>query len=493
MASSFSFQGVTSGLQTDALVNAIIQQEGQPLQRLKDKQALNDKRTAALTAMKTAMSALNTSLATLQDTGFDSRTVTNSDANATYASATASGAAVGNYDLTVTQVATRATLSSTLVGGVATNLALANGNAAPVFSTGTGASFALQGPDGAIKVVNLTSANNTLNGLRDAINASGGGVTATIVNSGKGDKPYQLVLAAKDTGTGTGGGRVTIADVTANDGVTAPNNLGISAAQVDSLMLPTAFTLAGGLQSAVAAQDALFTVNGIALTRKTNLVTDAVDGITFTLKKGAADPANPAPTATTLTVSQSKTAATSAMQDVVSKYNAFMKIYKDASVSTKNDDGSVNPGALAQDQTARTLVSQVRTALMGTPTGLSAGAAFKNPAELGLKTNADGTLSLDTKVFSDALDKDPGAAKQVGQGMGHAVQDLYSNVSTYSTGILNRTLKNITDQNLALTRQIDAGQVRLDKRQATLKAQFAKMETTLSQMQSAGSSLSSMV
>lgn len=405
MAPPISFQGLSTGLQTDQLVNAILQQEGLPLQRLQDRQTHNNKRLAALQSIKSNMTALSTSLATLGSTSFDARTVTSTDTNGTYVTATASGAVAGSYDLKVTQVATKGRISPTLVGGVPSNLAVVDPLATPVF-TGASASFAVQGTDGVIKTLTLNGSNNSLYGLRDAINALGNadpavpgskglGVVATVVNTGSGAKPYQLVLTAKDTGTGTTGGKVTISDVT----VGAPvNTIGIAAGTVDNMTTPT--TITGGLTSSGTdlAQDALFTVNGIQLTRKTNVVTDAVDGVTFTLKLGGQT------TPTTFTVALDKGAVTSAMQDVLSKFNAVLKTYKDASGTG---------GALANDPSVRGFISRVRSALAGSPAGLPASSAFTSTADLGIKTGRDGSLSLDVTAFQAALDKDPAAAKRI--------------------------------------------------------------------------------
>lgn len=405
MASPISFQGLSTGLQTDQLVNAILQQEAQPLQRLQNKQTRNNQRVAAFQTLKTNMTALSTSLASLGGTSFNARTVSSTDSNNTHVSASASGGAAGSYDLKVSQVATKGRISPTLVGGVPSNLAVADPLATPVFSGGS-ASFAIQGTDGVIKTLTLDGTNNTLYGLRDAINALGAadpnvvgskglGVVATVVNTGTGANPYQLVLTAKDTGTGTTGGVVTIADVTAGGAV---NALGIGAGTVDSMATPT--TLTGGLASGAAdvAKDALFSVNGIELTRKSNIVTDAVDGVTFTLKQGGQT------TATTLTVALDKSGITSAMQDVISKFNTLVKTYKDASAFN---------GALSNDSSARSLIAQVRAALSGVPKGMPASSPFSSAADLGIKTNRDGSLSLDVTVFQAALDKDSAAARRV--------------------------------------------------------------------------------
>jgi len=567
MASSLSFQGITSGLQTDALIQAIIERDGLPVQRLKDKQALNTQRSAALNSMRLSMSSLSVSMAALYDK-MNARTVASTDSNSTYVTASATGSVAGSYDVKVTNVATKGQLGPVMSGADPTTLAVADPNAAIL--TSTNGSFAVQGTDGVVKAFKLT--NNSLNGLRDAINASGAGVTATVVNSGSGANPYQLILTAKDTGTGTTGGVVRLAAIKNEDAGTTDTtvvaSLGIAAGTITGTIASPG-TLSGGLASAGSgiAQDAVFSVNGVQLTRKTNVVKDAVDGVTFTLRKG--DGTN----ATTLTVAQDKTAATAGMQDLLTKYNALLKVYKDAAASTKESDGSITPGALTGDSTARSVMNQVRAALGGAADGLSASAPYKSGAELGIKTNVDGTLSLDVTAFQAALDKDPDAVKRVfsfsgtstngnvsfasgttatktgavdfdltygaggaisgsltyngvtysglsgtngtltgptgspleglnltvtgsgtgtltlSRGVGQKLQDLISDLTSYG-GTIETTRTSIDEQNKSLTARIDSGQVLLDKRKAALKAQFDKMESTLSQMRAASSSLS---
>ena len=405
MASAISFQGLATGLQTDSLVNAILAQEGKGLAAFQARQTRNKTRTSALTSMKSAMTTLSVSLAALQDK-FNARTVTSTDTTGTYVTATASGATTGNYDLTVSTVATKGRISPTLSGGVPTNLAVAD-PAAAIFSSAK-ASFAVRGTDGVIKAFEL--ANNSLNGLRDAINASGAGVTASVVNTGTGTTPYQLVITAKETGTGTTAGVVTLAAIDNADlsTTTVDPALGITAGVLTgTFAAPTG--LSGGLQSGAAetAKDAVFSINGIQLTRKSNVVTDAAEGVTFTLKQGNQTGS------TTLTVAQDKATATNGMQDIITKFNALLKIYKDASAATKDTDGSVIQGALSNDATSRTIISQVRAALTGASAGLPGTATYQTPASLGVKTLSDGTLSLDTTVFQAALEKDPAAAKRL--------------------------------------------------------------------------------
>ena len=392
-----SFQGLTTGLQTDALVKAIIAQEGRSVQAMHDRQDRNKLRTTTLQSFRASMNTLSVGLAAIQDK-FNARTVTSSDTTNAYVSATATGSGMGNFELSVASVATKARISSTM----AQNLAVADPLAA-IF-TGPEASFAVKGTDGLVKTFSL--ANNSLNGLRDAINASGAAVQASVINTGSGTKPYQLVVTAKDTGTGITGGLITLAAI---------NNVGGSATTVDPALAITTGTLTGtfaaptdlsGGVASIAAKDSVFTLDGITLTRKSNVVTDAVKGITFTLKQGGQA------TSTVLTVGVDKAAAVTGMQDVITKFNALTKIYKDAATSTRDTNGTILPGVLSNDPTARSLLAQLKSALTGASAGMPAG-VISAPASLGVRTMADGTLSLDTQAFQTAYEKDPNAVMRL--------------------------------------------------------------------------------
>ncbi|HEY3399496.1 MAG TPA: flagellar filament capping protein FliD [Geothrix sp.] len=437
--SAVSFQGLSTGLQTDALVNAILAQEGKSVEALQARQTRNIAKTTALNAMKSSMNSLSISLAALQDK-FNARTVTSTDSNNTNVTATATGAAAGSYDLTVATVATKGRISSTMVGGVPQNLAVAD-PAAAIFSSGK-ASFAVRGTDGVLKTFELT--NNSLNGLRDAINASGAGVSAAVINTGAGANPYQLVVTAKDTGTGTTGGVVTLAAI-ANEDATATTvdpALGITSGTIAGpFSAPSDLT--GGLQSGASetAKDAVFTLNGIQLTRKTNVVTDAADGVTFTLKQGGQTGT------TTLTVAQDKATAAAGMQDVITKFNALLKVYKDASTSTKDSNGTILPAALAGDASSRAIISQIRSTLTGASAGLPGTSAYSSPAGLGVYTLADGTLSLNTSTFQAAIEKDPAAAKRLFTFSGNSnngVLAFQSGGAKTATGSVGFTINSYT-------------------------------------------------
>jgi flagellar hook-associated protein 2 len=441
--SVLSFQGLSTGIQTDALVSAILAQDGIGVARMQAQETQNNAASTALSTMKSQMNSLMVSLAAVQD-AFNARTVTSTDINNTYVTATAAGADAGSYDISVTNVAAKGRISATMAGGVPQNLAVADPTA-PIF-TSANASFAVEGTDGVIKTFQLSSDNNSLNGLRDAINASGAGVTASVVNTGSGSTPYQLVVSANDTGTGATNGVVTLAAINNEDGSSSVVNsaLGITAGTLTGTFdAPTAIT--GGLTSTVSGTsgvDAVFTLDGIQFTRQSNSVSDAVDGITFNLLKGGESGT------TTLTVAQDDTAATVAMQNVITQYNTLMTTYQTASASTKNSDGSINQAPLGGNQTARGIINQIQLALTGVSAGLAGNSTYSNLASLGVTTNSDGTLSLNTLTFKNAIDKDPAAALRLFTFSGTSTNGVLSVTgggAQTATGAVGFTITKNTD------------------------------------------------
>ena len=441
-----SFQGLSTGVQTDALVSAILAQDGVGVVRMQSQEAQNNLASTALTTMQNQLNTLMVSLASVQD-AFNARTVTSTDTNNTYVTATATGAVAGSYDLSVSNIATKGRISATTVLGsdgktlVPQNLAVADPNQSILSGGSSSATFAIQGTDGVIKTVSLTSTNNSLNGLAAAINGSGAGVTASIVNTGAGANPYQLVITANSTGTGTTNGVVTLADVTNQTTVNgkavagaAANTLGITAGTTDGQTSITGLTSSS---SGVTGQNAVFTLNGIQLTRQSNSVSDAVDGVTFNLKQGGEAGT------TTLTVAQDATAATTGMQTVITNYNTLMTTYQSASTNTKNADGSINQSPLGGNQTASDLINQIQSALTGASAGLAGNSAYTNLSSLGVTTNSDGTLSLSTVTFQQAINKDPAAALRLltfsGRSSNGAVS-VTGGGSQTATGTVNFTI-----------------------------------------------------
>jgi len=473
MASAVSFQGLSTGLQTDGIVDAIITQASQPLVRLQTKQDNNTKRETLLKSLSTQLTDLKAAITNLNTSSFQGRTITNSDSTNQYVSASASGALNGTYEVSVQQLATKAQYVS--ANGLATTSTDLGGTAISGGEHDGMYKYSITDSNGKTQDIYLASAKNNLAGLRDAINGNtysstnttGLAVTASIIQTSAAGGNNKLVLTAVNSGQGTAGSTFT---VTGN----GTDGLGIGALG----------------QTSSSAKNALLTVNGISLERTSNTVSDVVDGVTFTLNSDAA------PTkSSTLTIAPDKSGITTALQTLVTKFNTLYKTYKDNSgQGMPSTDASGNtvagtPGALAGDSSLRSIIARVRSSLMSIPTGVSTDSTYKSVAELGLSTQTDGTLSLDTSKFQTALGNDITSVAQVFQKAGNTVQDYVNVVTSPGSGNIAQITSSIDFQNLNLARQITTMTAALAKKRTALQDEYARLEATVGQMQSASSSL----
>jgi flagellar hook-associated protein 2 len=222
----------------------------------------------------------------------------------------------------------------------------------------------------------IDSTNNSLQGIRDAINKGNFGVTATIVSDGSA-VPNHLVLTSSKTG----------ATSSFKIGVAATGG-GAGDADIEALL---AYDPAGvqNLKQNTAAQSTLLNVNGIPVTSTTNTVPGAIQGVTLTI--GAVGKA-------TLNVSQD----TNSVKNAV---GAFVKAYNDLNKSIKEvsgyDPDTKKGGPLLGDATVQALQSQLRKQLTVGITGLTGG--LTNLSQVGISFQKDGTLALDQAKLGKAI------------------------------------------------------------------------------------------
>ena len=476
MSSVISFSGLSTGIDTAALISAILEQESVPLTRLQTRLSTNTSKASVLSTLSTDLSALSTSMNSLISTAFESQAVTSSDSDGTHVTATAnSSATIGSYDIQVGQLATKAKQTF--------------GASSQSASVGTG-TYAIEDVDGETHTFSLDSSNDSLTGLRDAINSSGADVEAKIVDTGTKDSStrYQLVLTAKSTGMSDSGRAVfTVAQTSGS------NTLGIASGTLDSDGALTS----GGTDAATKAQDAVFWVDGLQLTRASNTVTDAVDGLTLTLKSGGQTASS---TATTLTVATDTDGITKALQDVVDKFNAVWEVYKEnaqyetttssTSTSTSGSDTTPSAGVLAGDQTIRQFLSSVRSTLISVAGGAS-GSGYTSSAQFGLKTNRDGTISLDTSALKSALGTNADSVKDVCYQVNTALQSAITKITSPGSGTIAMIRQQIESEDSALSLRIESTEARLARRKSALETEYSNLEATISSLKSASSSLSS--
>jgi flagellar hook-associated protein 2 len=457
MAGEVSFSGVGSGIDFSVIRDAILTQRSRPIALMQSKATEYTSRIDALKSLNTALATLTGAAEALtnRDLG-NGRGATTGDATIVTASAT-SAANLGSYDLNVTRLATNLTQASRSFAATTTPI-LANG--------ATGATFELRKGGVAPGVeVTIDSSNNTLAGLRDAINSKNAGVTASIIDVNGDGTGQQLVLTSKETGAS---GRVELVETSSTGTLTDLNLRGVNPPDSDFTKL-----------------DASLTINGLPITRSTNSIADAVSGLTLNLKKtGAA----------TVGVTQSA--------DIENKLRAFVNAYnaiQEISASQYKKDSKNRPtGILAGDATLRNVQQQLRESAGGEVLGN--GGAFTSFTQLGITRGDDGKLTLDSTVFNEKLKNNPDDVKAFLYGKTEADEGLFERFHTTSKGLsdsvtgsvqtaINGFESSLKSLNNTITKRTEA----ISRLRTQLIKQFSVADAAIGQLNSQTSALSNVI
>jgi flagellar hook-associated protein 2 len=357
-----------------------MQIEQQPLTDIKTKISSYNTKLSAYSTLKSGLSTFQTAVDKLATAAkFNAQSVTASDS--TTISATADGTAVnGNYNVTVSQLATSQKLASAAYSS--TTDTVGTGKLTISFGTytaaagSTPASFTANSSKTDI-VVDITSSNNTLAGIRDAINAKNASVTASIVNDGSGNR---LVVTSKDTG------EVNSLKISATDD--DGNNTdasGLSALAYDPL------ASSNNMTQMMAAKNALLNVDGMSISKPTNTISDVIQGVTLTLK-GVTSTSN------ALSVATDTDTIQSSVQSFVDAYNSLNTSMR--SLTKFVSAGSSSNGVLLGDSTVRNMMVKLKSMLSASsPTATT----YKTLSDIGVSMGTDGSLSLDSTKLQKAI------------------------------------------------------------------------------------------
>lgn len=378
-----SSPGIGSGLDVNSIVSQLMSVESQPLTQLQTKEAKLQSQLSALGQVKSALSSFQSALSGLSDVKAFQAVKASASDSAVFSASADSSAAPGSYALEVSQLAQAQKLvsagqaSSTAAIGTGTLVfdfgSISGGSLDAASGKYTGASFASNG-NGA-KSVTIDSSHASLSGIRDAINAAGIGVTASIINDGS-SAPMRLVLTDSATGAANSM-KITVS------GDAALSNL---------LSQDPASDAGQALQQTVAAQDAKFTIDGLSVSKPSNHVTDLVQGVTLDLTKTNAG------TPATLTVVRD----TASVSAAVSKFvDAFNTINQTLSAATAYNPDTKTAAVLNGDSTVRNIQVRLRS-MLGTVVQGSDG-AYSRLADIGVTLQKDGTLAADSAKLNKAL------------------------------------------------------------------------------------------
>lgn len=444
---SLSTQGIGSGLDIAGIVSKIMTIERQPWVKMGTDQVELQAQLSAYGQLKSVVSQFQTTMTELSDIAkFSAAKATSSDSKIMTATASAD-ASRGTYAIEVKRLAethrmvaatTFADTSTVKVGAVGDTMAITVGS----------------------KSFTIEIGNKTLDEIRTAINSATAntGVTASTLKDTSG---YHLTLASNATGSAN---FIDVKFHTLADPVTP---------QPDPFALATINTdrnASGGFTSADLDAE-LKIENTYTVTSSSNTVSDVISGLSLELLTAGN---------VTLNVARDDGKIQSAVQQLISSYNAVFKLTADLRTKVLKDER----GSL------QNIESQFRDALHA-KSGNSA--SFKFLAEIGVTNGANGTgLTLNTTIFQEALAKDP-------QGVAGMFADTNSGAATRFKALASGLLGIggiLPGRETSMKARIDASttaranlEFRLARKEASLNKQFNRLDALISGLNSTSSYL----
>ncbi len=435
--------GIGSGLDIAGIVQSLVAAEGQPVEtRIGLQEARAQAKLSAFGSLKSALSDLRDKLEIMKSADkFLVRKATSSDENVFTASAD-TNALPASYSLEVVQLAQAQKLTS---GAFADSDTVVGTGTLTVDVAGTSMDLVIDGT------------NNTLAGIRDAINDStdNPGVSATIVNA---DSGSYLILTADSTG--------------------AANTITVTQAGGDGGLAALEYDPPNGLNSlteTLAAQDAQVRIDGFDVMSASNTISGAIDGVTITVTEDSGGSSEQ------LTVENDETAARALVGDFVESYNALITTLDSL---TDYDAEAELAAPLLGDATIRGIRDQIRRELSTAVSDIDAD--FSTLTEVGIETQLDGTLTIDDDALSAVLADNFvkfGQLFSTTDGFGVRLFDLADGFLD-SDGIIETRTKGLETQIDGLADERESLNERLASLETRLLRQFNALDSLLAQLSS---------
>ena len=462
--------GIGSGADLNSLVTQLVAVERQPLQQMRSAASGLQTQVSSYGKLSSLLSGLQSSANKLSNSALWSQSSARSSDDAAVGVVGGSGAAAGNYSVSVSKLAS----NQTVVAATALSSATAAvGSGTMTLELGEWEQEPLQFVPHVGR--NSTTVNvepeDTLTTLRDKINASGGGVTAALVTDSTG---VRLSLRSTESGK-ENGFRVQVSD---NDG-TPTDNSGLSRFAFD----PANNT--SGTELKRSGSNAEAVVNGIPVSSASNQLEGVVEGVTFQLRKenfGSAE----------IAVTSDSDAVKKAIQAFADSYN---ELSKNISEQTRYDPTSRQGGPLQGDSAVGSIQRQLR-GLINSSSGASS--AFARLSDVGLQLQRDGTLSVNVTKLDAAL-TNPKELRQAftnldsgGNSANNGFARRYADLATQVLGsdgtLTTRTQslqKMLTKNSEAQSRLND----RVDRFQQRMVQQYTALDGNLSRLNALSSSV----
>ncbi|MHB8841656.1 MAG: flagellar filament capping protein FliD [Candidatus Aquicultor sp.] len=449
--------GLFSGINTDDVVTKLMQVERQPLTALQKKEADYGAKISSLGNLLSSLTTFKSSITALKDSSLIGMKATSGD-TAVFTMTTDTSASAASHSIKVINIAAAQSIYSTTFANTTDLVADLSVNATQKLQiqVGSGATF----------TITVDSTNNTLTGIKDAINKAKTDVTASIVNDGTGNR---LVLASSKTGVVN---KIAVKIDEDNDGTYEENPDDLDMTGLSTLAFNPTYDGATGLVNGGTAnlsqslipKDASLEVDGLAVTKSSNTISDVIAGVTITLKKDSGG------NNINLDVTKDNDSLKAKINALVSAYNALMKTVNDI------QGNSVQKGVLTGDSTVRTLASAVKGVTTNTYNNSSL-------TLLGVTHDKSGVLTFDPATFDKALAADDQSVVTTLNKMAAALEPT---LDTYIKTAIPDKQKGYSATTKLLAKREEEMQRRLNKVELDLRKKFNDLDSIVQRLQGQG-------
>ena len=363
-----------SGLNITQIVDSLVEAEQVPQEN--QIQSKIDARNTAISAIgeiKSALSKLSTSLNTL--TGNTSLKVSSTSSAVSATISDPSTATAINSSISISSLAKGQSLA---FEDYASNTSIV-GAGSLILERGDWSSGSFVASTAVTSKTLTVTASDTLESLKDKINELDYGVAASVLAAG--DGTFSLVLKSNE-------GKENALRITATE---SPTGSGLS--KIDN-------TTTNASKQKLAAADASFTVDGISLTRSSNNILDLFTGYNVNLL--SATTVNGTDTPANLTGTVDTSSATTNLQSFVTAVNEARTLLNE---KTFRGSASKDAGELSDDPVIKSIQKQLNSFTSSQLTGFGANGVYLS--NLGVRTQRDGLLSLNTTVLESELKNNP--------------------------------------------------------------------------------------
>ncbi|MDB2705680.1 flagellar filament capping protein FliD [Pseudomonadota bacterium] len=436
--------GVGSGLDVNNIVSQLLDLERQPIDRLDSKQNIVNAQISAYGSLSSKISSFQDAMQKLSSPSEFKVFSSVSNDEDLFTTEVSSEASAGSYSVEVQVLAERDKIASKAYTDTETSV----GEGTLTLSTGTDSFDVL-----------IDGTNNTVEGIRDAVNTASDntGITASIVTD---DDGAHLVFSSDDTGTANAL-KVTVDDT--SDGSNTDDS-GLSSLAFEAGVVEHRPAISSALDSVVK-------IDGFTITSSSNTITGAVSGLSINAK---------AIGTSTIDVSRDDEKITESVQ-------AFADAYNDLRTEIKTQ----RSGQLEADSTLLTLERQLSGVLNS---GASVtDSSFSYLIEVGLSTDDTGTMSLDSSKLSDVLNTDFSSFVNLFSAEDEGIAFRLDNLADGflgSGGLIEAREEGLQDQVDRIEDQKTRIEDRLISVERRIRAQFSALDTLVSNLSSTGNFLS---